>query len=99
MVTTPPTDTEKPTLRRTLFVFVSGIVTNVFWVLCQRRINQGLALEAAFLNFFLSLLAVYVTRSYVQNKFYGLVAAVGFSVGTFITVFLDSHHYFDKVFR
>lgn len=88
---------EPLTLRKTLFVFACAVLTNIFWVLCQRRINQGFALEAAFLNFFLSLLAVYVTRGYVKNRLYGLVAAFGFSVGTFITVFLDSHHFFDKL--
>lgn len=94
-----PQTTDRFLVKRAMLVFLSGAVTNFFWVLCQRRINQGLALEAAFLNFFLSLLAVYVTRSYVQNKYYGLVAALGFSVGTFVTVFLDSHHYFERVLR
>lgn len=92
-----PKDTERITLRKGLFVFASAILTNFFWVLCMRRINQGIALEAAVINFGLSILAVYVTRSYVKNRFYGLIAALGFSVGTFITVTLDSNHFFSRI--
>ena len=80
-------------------LFICAFITNIFWVLTQRRIGQGIPLQAGVSSFFLSVCALSITYIAVRNVFYIPVAALGYAFGSYVGVTLDVAHKLDWFFR